>query len=128
MAKLNKMLVTRCAIAAVASGLSMPAHADFSCSAYPKEYLAISGDGRVFTAVNNGKSNVITAICSVTANDDGVSPQACTAWYSLLLTLRNTGGYALPYFSEGASSNSSIKGCSDMKSWEHHAAYFLSAQ
>lgn len=128
MVKLTKMLAIRCAIASIASSLSMPAHADFYCPAYPKEYLAIGGDGRVYTAVNNGKSNVITAICSVTANDDGVSPQACTAWYSLLLTLRNTGGYAVPHFSEGASSNSSIKGCSDMKSWEHHAAYFLLAQ
>lgn len=122
-----RILMTRWAPLLLALNLTMPANA-FICPAYPKEYLAIGGDGRVFTAVNNGSSNVITAICSVTANDDGVSPQACTAWYSLLLTLRNTGGHALPHFNEFASSNASIKDCSGLKSWEHHAPYFLLAQ
>jgi hypothetical protein len=127
-AKFTKTLTIRCAIAAVAWGFAMPADAAFICPAYPKEYLAVGGDGLVYTAVNNGSSNVITAICSVTANDDGVSPQACTAWYSLLLTLRNTGGHALPHFNESASSNASIKGCSGLNSWEHHVPYFLLAQ
>ncbi len=127
MIKFTKVL-PRCAIAVVAWGLAVPADAAFVCPAYPKEYLAVGGDGLVYTAVNNGSLNVITAICSVTANDDGVSPQACTAWYSLLLTLRNTGGHALPHFNESASSNASIKGCSDLKSWEHHVSYFLLAQ
>lgn len=128
MMKSSHKLVARCAIAAAAWCFAMPAQAAFICPAYPKEYLAVGGDGLVYTAVNNGTSNVVTAICSVTANDDGVSPQACTAWYSLLLTLRNTGGHALPHFNEVALTNSSVKGCAGLNSWEHHVPYFLLAQ
>lgn len=116
-------------LAAGAALTSQPAQAaNFACQADPKAYLAVGGDGLLYTAVNNGSGLVITAICGMSGNDGSTSPQACTAWYSMLLTLRNTGGKALPHFNPGEPTNATSTGCASFSDWQHHVAYFVLAQ
>lgn len=114
---------------AVSAGLMICGNASaFVCTADPKAYLAVGGDGLLYTAIDTGAGNAIVAICSVSSNDGSATPQACTAWYSMLLTLRSTGGKALPHFNTTELSNAGLTGCPSISSWHHHVPYFMLAQ
>ncbi len=107
---------------------SEAASASFVCKANPRAYLAIGGDGLIYTAIDNGREEAIVAICSVSATDGSTTAQACTAWYSLLLTLRSTGGKALPHFNPAEPSNVGATSCSSFGSWQHHVPYYMLAE
>jgi hypothetical protein len=123
-------------IAAVAAALALVLDvaapsaraASFYCDADPHAYLAVGGNGYVYTGVSNGSGIAITAICSLSSADGNVTPQACSAWCAMLLTQRAAGGKALPHFNTDDPGNGTLTGCADFKSWEHHTPYFIPAQ
>lgn len=102
--------------------------ATFYCEADANAYLGVEGNGWLYTGVSNGSAKIITGICNLTSTVGDVTPQACSAWYAMLLTQRSVGGKALPHFDTADPSNTAISGCADLKSWEHHAAYYIPAQ
>lgn len=118
------------ALALVVLNVAAPAAraASFYCDADPHAYLGVGGNGYVYTGVSNGRGNAITAICNLSSADGNVTPQACSAWYALLLTQRTAGGKALPHFNTDDPGNGALTGCADFKSWEHHTPYFIPAQ
>lgn len=52
-----------------------------------------------------------------------MTAQACTAWYSLLLTLHSTGGRALPHFNPAEPNNFEATACPSFAKWQHHVPY-----
>ncbi|MBW6527306.1 hypothetical protein KZ813_10685 [Sphingomonas sp. RHCKR7] len=118
------------ALAMVAAGVPAPvAHAaTFYCDADAHAYLGVGSNGYVYTGVSNGSGMVITAICSLSSADGDVTPQACSAWYAMLLTQRTAGGKVLPHFDTTHAGNTALTGCADLKPWEHHTPYFIPAQ
>jgi hypothetical protein len=96
---------------------SSPALA-FTCRASPAAYLAVDAGGNVHVSMQDAG---ITAVCNLSSNVSGVSPQACAAWYSAFLTFKTTGKTVLLHYSgsDGAT------GCSSYHSWEAHFPYFV---
>ena len=118
----SKMMNSPISAAAWAIGLlacvvSAPAEA-FICRAYPASYLATDAGGGVFVAVQDAG---ITSVCNLSTTVGGVSPQACSAWYSAFLTFRTTGKTALLHYS-GADGGTA---CTSYHNWEAHMPYFV---
>ena len=98
---------------------SIPASAgaaNFVCTASPVIYLAAGGDGTIYTAVD-GK---VVGICNLGSQVGGVSSQACTGWYSALLTQRSLGKTVTLQFD-----NPGLSGCAAIGAWTVTVPYFL---
>lgn len=90
--------------------------ANFVCIASPVVYLGSSGDGTVFTAID-GK---VVGICNLTTATGPVAPQACTAWFSALLTQRTLGKTVTLHFD-----NANLSGCAAIGTWTIAVPYFF---
>lgn len=98
--------------------------AGFVCELNPKLYLAVDSGGNVLTAIVKKSDSAITVICNL-KTDGAVAAQACSAWYSTLLTMRMSSGKALPHFNSSDASNAGHTSCETFNSWETHFPYFM---
>lgn len=69
----------------------------------------------------------IVNICSMTATERGVSKEACTAWFSALLSFRLAKVRARFYFSAADPGNANITTCAELGNWSVRTPYFLEA-
>lgn len=109
---------------AALSAASPAAAQGFSCSVNPAGYLGVSSDGIVAVTVNGDR---VAQICSVTQTIGGVSADACTAWYSALLTSRTTGKSGMIYFDSANSANGGNTACTQfgLTDWEIRIPYHI---
>ena len=120
MTKFNIVLaaLASLALASQASALT------YSCSVNPAARLGVNSDGLLTVNVNGDK---VAHICSVGQTVGAVTPEACSAWYGLLLTLRSLGKTGVIYFDSTNSSNQGNTICQQLPSpaWSVRIPYYI---
>lgn len=89
----------------------------FTCLANPATYLGLGADGTVYTAIQDVG---ISGICNMTVGGGGITPQGCSGWYSLLITLKVSGKSATVHYSDANAS-----ACSSYQQWDVHNPYYM---
>ncbi|HEX8415733.1 MAG TPA: hypothetical protein VF637_17910 [Sphingomicrobium sp.] len=87
----------------------------YACSVNPTGYLGIGADGTVAVTVNGDR---VAQICNVSQAIGGVSPEACTAWYSSLLTWRTIGKTGVIFFDSTNPANAGNTACTQFSPTE----------
>lgn len=112
-----------------ASGAAMMMAVVFSSSAQSQiceinlaGRLGISKEGNLYVDM---KGAGIVAICSMSGTDRGISKEACTGWYSALLSLKMAHARAQFYFNGSEPANSGVVQCSQLGDWTVRTPYFL---
>lgn len=84
--------------------------------------LGISKEGYLYVDM---KGAGIVAMCSMSGADRGISKEACTGWYSALLSLKMARARAQFYFNGSEPANSGVVQCSQLGDWTVRTPYFL---
>jgi len=121
----DKLLRTpaRLAIALVAVGILLAANsaqANYSCSG-PVSYLAVNSGDYVYVAVG---SFGVWAICHLSGPSQGVSVDACKAWYAGLLAAKRSESNVTMYF-EGSAGGNNGPACAALGNWTTPTSYHI---
>lgn len=92
------------------------------CDAVPYARLGIDAGGGLLVDFSGAG---IVNICSMTSSDRGISKEACTAWYSALLTHRATRTKVRFYFNNDNPANAGVTSCAGLGDWATRAPYFM---
>lgn len=83
------------------------------------------GLGRAGELYIDMKDAGIINICSIAVADRSTSPQACSGWYSALLTLKMARARAQFYFRSADPGNADLTACDKLGDWKERTPYFL---
>lgn len=112
-------------IAAIAALVSMAAPAQAQiCQINFGGRMGISMGGQL--QVDFADAGIVN-ICSMTATERGVSKEACTAWFSALLSFRLAKVRARFYFRAADPGNADVTTCAGLGDWSVRTPYFLEA-
>ena len=100
--------------------VAQPASANFSCSG-SISYLAVNANDVVFAAVGNFG---VWAVCRLSETSQGVSEDACKAWYASLLAAKRAGTGVVFYFESSASGNNGSE-CTALGNWTGPTSYHM---
>lgn len=118
-------LTSKAVIVAALLGCSTAAYADVSvCDAVPYARLGIDAGGELLVDFSGAG---IIKLCSMTSSDRGISKEACTAWYSALLTHRASRTRVRFYFNTANPANAGVTSCAALGDWAVRAPYFMEA-
>lgn len=92
------------------------------CDAVPYARLGIDAGGGLLVDFSGAG---IVNICSMTSSDRGISKEACTAWYSALLTHRASRTKVRFYFNTDNPANAGVTSCAALGDWATRSPYFM---
>lgn len=116
-------LASKAVIVATFLVYSTTAHAGgIICDAVPYARLGLDAGGGLLVDISGAG---IVNICSMTSSDRGISKEACTAWYSALLTHRASRTKVRLYFNTDNPANAGVTSCAALGDWATRSPYFL---
>lgn len=94
----------------------------FSCLADPSKRLSIGADGAVLVGVEGAG---IIEICSLSNGDRSATKEACSGWYSTLLTYRFQRAKARLYFNQEYYGMAGVRSCGALGDWRARTPYYI---